>query len=91
MTDPVNLAAEKARRTGDCRDWSPLDALKETVREIESGERDFDMIYICARLKTDDGMAEYTWRAAGMTHLESLGLLYKHLQWTEREAREDDA
>jgi len=90
MAEIESLAKARAGKSGDCRDWSPLDALKETIREIETGERNPDMIYICAREKTKDMSAVYNWRAAGMTHLETIGLLYKHLQWAEREARDGD-
>jgi len=37
MADPISLAAERARRASDAEEWTPLDALKWLVTEIEEG------------------------------------------------------
>lgn len=89
MTEPINLNAVRSRKTGDCQDWTPLDALKELVQEIEAGEADPDMLYVCMRERSEDNSAEYNFKAAGVNTLEAMGLVYKHLTIIERQARED--
>lgn len=76
----VNLAARRAMLESDCRMWTPLDALKDAVRQIENGELKPDMVYIAMRELTDDGMgADWPSIVAGGTAIEINGLLVKHM------------
>lgn len=75
---PTNLAMERMHRSGDCREWKPLDALKELIRDIEDGTINPDMLYICMREVKEDS-AYFPFVVAGVTEIECLGLLYKHL------------
>lgn len=81
MTDNVvNLRAQIAKKTGDGRKWTALDALKECVEKIESGEWDVEMIYVAMKSKAgDDGCYAIMSRCAGMTRVEALGLLQEHI------------
>lgn len=80
MGDVVNLSALRAEKSQDCRDWSPLDALRECVAKIESGEWDVEMIYVAIKTRPDAGGQYRTpSRCAGMTRLETIGLLQDHL------------
>jgi hypothetical protein len=83
MSAPINLAAHRAARSGDCRDWSPLDALRECIEKIESGEWDVEMVYVAMKTRADrDGNFRTPSRCAGMNRLESIGLLSDHLHDT---------
>lgn len=83
MSDVVSLNSKRAEKSGDCRDWTPLDALRETVAKIESGEWDADMIYIAIKTKPGaDGRYGLPSRCAGTSRIESIGLLQEHLHAT---------
>ena len=74
--EPVNLGAARVDRTGDCRDWSVLDCLRDTIREIESGDLEAEMIYIAmASPVRDDQTRRYRYKAAGGDKLMMRGLL----------------
>ncbi len=80
MSEPVNLAEERATRDGDCREWTPVDALKACLRDIENGEIVPDILYI-AMAQSDEGKDEayYDFKVAGGKKLDIIGLLFKHL------------
>lgn len=80
MGDVVSLNAERAAKSGDCRDWTPLDALRETIAKIERGDWDVEMIFIAMKTRAaPDGEYRTPSRSAGMTRLEVIGLLQDHL------------
>lgn len=80
MTEPVNLNAHRARAAHDSRLWSPLEALKDAVAKIESGELKPDMIYIAMRECDDEAnLANWPATIAGATNIETVGLLTMHL------------
>lgn len=79
MSEPVSLNAVRAQVGRDCRLWSPLEALKDTVARIERGELDPDMVFIAMREVSADGRrAVWPSVAAGGTRIEILGLLALH-------------
>ena len=78
MTDPINLNVARAIAEGDCRLASPLDILRDTIRLIESGELNPDMMYIAMREKSDDGYLKFPAKFCGMQFLEVAGLLSTH-------------
>lgn len=76
----VNLAEERAGREADCQLWSPADALRACLRDIENGEINPDILYIAmVQRDIEKNTADYDFKAAGGTKLEILGLLYRHL------------
>lgn len=68
-----------AEKTGDCRKWSALDALKDCIRDIESGELNAETVYIALKHRVDDETVDYRYLAAGGTNIELSGLLAQHL------------
>ena len=73
MGEIINIAASRAKKTGDSRDWSPLDALKYAAGEIEAGRWAPNRLLI-ASLNDDSGPKPYTYFCAGGTRLEMVGL-----------------
>ena len=79
MSDPVSLATARADKSGDCRDWSVLDALRAAIRDIESGEIKPDIVIVAFREKHDERKwSNFPMYCAGGTTLEIQGLLAKH-------------
>lgn len=87
MTDPINLNVARAIAQGDCRLALPIDILKDTIRLIENGEINPDMMYIAMREKDDDGWLKFPAKYCGMQFLEVCGLLTVH---TNLQCRDDD-
>ena len=85
MTNKIeSLSTKRAVKSGDCRDWTPLEALKQLITNIEGGELNPDMICICMRqIRKIDGeereRAHYPRIMAGVTQIECIGLLSQHL------------
>jgi len=73
----TSLSAKRAEVTRDCRKWSVLDALRETIKRIENNEADPDMVFIALR-ESEDGKAFFPSIAAGGTNIELAGLLAMH-------------
>ena len=86
MTDKIeSLATKRAVKSGDCRDWTPLEALKQLIIDIESGKSTPDMLVVCMReiRGTDEEKRVFYPRvSAGVTQIECLGLLSQHLYET---------
>lgn len=80
MSEPINLNAKRALAAGDARLWTPLDALKDAIAKVESGDLKPDLIYIAMR-ESDDKANLASWPAtmAGGTAIEITGLLATHL------------
>ncbi|KKK53850.1 hypothetical protein LCGC14_3090650, partial [marine sediment metagenome] len=77
MDEPVNLAEKRATRDGDCREWTPVDALKTCLREIENGKMNPDILYIAMTERdVEKNEAYYDFIVAGGKKLEIVGLLY---------------
>lgn len=80
MNEPINFALKKVEKTGDCRDWTVLDALKDTISQIEKGEIRPDMVYIAMRDRDKAGDIGFIATKAGGTFIEIAGLLTMHVQ-----------
>lgn len=83
MADSVdNLGAHRANRTGDCRDWTVTDALREALRQVESGEVKAEMVYVAFSASVPGNKRDFVYQCAGGTKLELIGLLARHLHMT---------
>lgn len=75
----IDLGSERrkamARSKGDCRKWTPLDALKETVAEIESGKLALTNVMILGVNVREDGTWDQFGRFANVTRHETIALL----------------
>lgn len=81
MPDNIEfLGPRRADKSGDCRDWSVVDALREALQMIESGELKPDMVYVALSSPAPGNEREFVYKAAGGKRLELIGLLYEHLQ-----------
>lgn len=78
----TSLGARRAEKTADCREWTPLEALRELIAQIESGEANVDMLYIACYGDNPTGGVDYLYKAAGGTKIELIGLLARHLHMT---------
>lgn len=82
MADIENLAARRADKSQDCRDWTPTDALRDALRAVESGAFEAEIVYVAFAGQHADGSRDYFYKAAGGTKLELIGLLARHLHFT---------
>lgn len=65
MTDnPTLLATERANKAGHSGAWTPADALREVLQQIEAGELELERVWILG-MRADGDMTQ--WRA-GTTH-----------------------
>ena len=74
----VDLAQARAERSNDALDWTPLQALEQTIERIKTGELAPDKIYIAMGIPDEDGDS-FSWVCAGMNALETIGLLTSHI------------
>lgn len=75
----TNLAKLRVDKSGDSREWSALDALRDIIAEIESGAVNPRLIYIAMECVDDENYAFYDFQCAGGTKLDYIGLLARHL------------
>lgn len=76
----INLNSERATRSGDCRNWTVEDCLKEALQDVIEKKIPADMVYIAFREKNEeDSSATFPSYCAGVTNIECRGLLFKHL------------
>ncbi len=74
MADIVHFAEAKADRSGDSRDWSPLDMLKSLVRDVEEGRVKTNQICVHFWVNEDGGRVHHN-SVAGMTFPDHVALL----------------
>ena len=84
MPTLVDLNKERVGRSNDSRDWTPRDALVAAIKAIDDGSIKPEMVYIAFQSEPftkPDGQktAFLDHYAAGMTNLETAGLLALHL------------
>lgn len=83
MSDPVSLSSKRAEKSGDCRDATALDILRDLVADIEAGRCDPCMIYVAMLDPISDGVhAQLRFACAGGTRTELVGLLTRHVHLT---------
>lgn len=71
---------QSAEASGDCRQWTPLDALKQAISEIEAGDLNPEAIYIAFYERDPDNrIVSYPFYCAGGTNIQITGLLAHHL------------
>ncbi len=80
-SEVTNLAALRVDKSGDSRDWTALDALRDVINDIEAGKTKPNIIYIAMECGEDD-YAIFDFQCAGGTKLEYIGLLSRHLHLT---------
>lgn len=86
---PLSIAARRAVKAGDCRVWTPVDALRDVLDDIDAGRLKPEMIYI-AILATNPAkpkIPRLRFYAAGGSKTELAGLLARHLN---KMSRDDD-
>jgi len=71
------LAERRSTQAGDCRLWSPRDALVAAIKDIDAGVMDPSMLVISYREndKEDPNIVYYRYLVAGCTSMEHAGLL----------------
>lgn len=75
-----SFSRAKAEASGDCREWTVVDALRAALADVESGEVKPDMVYIAFR-EVDDGVMRFPSICAGITRFELTALLAKHMHY----------
>lgn len=80
-SEVVDIARLRVDKSGDSRDWTALDALRDVIDEIESDNIKPRIIYIAMECRDGD-YAFYDFQCAGGTKLEYIGLLSRHLHLT---------
>lgn len=71
----VSLAARRAELTGDCTLWTPADALRSALEDIEAGTINPEQMVIHLFEETEDGRWRHHYYAAGVTHQEHVAIL----------------
>ena len=71
----ITLSAKRAEQTGNAKDWTVLDALREAIKDIEAGE--YKPLAVAILLYSDegDGQRGFPYVVAGANHLETIGLI----------------
>lgn len=76
----VDLAAYRSEHSDKATDWTPLDALKQVIEKIESGEWPVSQIYVACAWGEEDGTLARSHACAGCrSSMETLGLLAQHM------------
>lgn len=77
----INFNEARAEITGNGTLWTPADALRACLRDIEAGRIKPDKIYIAMAMPHEDGPSSFPWYNAGtVSLLETIGLLTQHVQ-----------
>lgn len=72
---PISLPEARARRSGQASDWTPRDALIDTLRRLDSGELNIDAAIVVYReVGPDDTSAVAATIAVGDRHT-ALGIM----------------
>ena len=74
-----SLNARRADKSGDCRDWSVEDALKDALEQVQLGNIKSEMVYVAFSCDCGNDRREFVYKCAGGTKLELIGLLARHL------------
>ena len=74
-TYPRSIAEVRSDKTGNASQWTPRDALIDTLRQIDSGELNPDALTIVYRETTGPGVTNTGWRCAGPDLTVTLGML----------------
>jgi hypothetical protein len=77
--EPINLAKARAEKANDSRLWTPIDALKDVISEIEAGKIKADQIAIHWRETNEDGSCDFCYCVAGLTFSDHIALLHAAL------------
>lgn len=75
MTDVVNLNEVRAEKEQDSRAWTPLEALKAAVRDIEEGRANPEKLVVHYLERKEDGRYKTKYYASGLLITEHIGLL----------------
>ena len=77
MWQPFQLNAKRADKAGDSRLVSPLEQLKNLVREIESGKRNPDQLFVGMLTfdKAIPGRWQTSYACPGLTDRDIIALL----------------
>ena len=71
----VSLAARRAALAGDCKLWTPADALRDALKDIEAGTIAPEQMVIHLFEETEDARWRHHYYAAGVTYQEHVALL----------------
>jgi hypothetical protein len=75
MTDNVtSLGAKRALATGDNRLWTPVDCLRDAIKDIESGERPANKL-IVLRVNTNEINFDVGYSSANIRASEMLAAI----------------
>lgn len=73
--EPINLAERRAIQADDSTLWTPLDAARALVRDLESGEKAPTQLVVHMWTPDPDGGRRHNYVAAGLTYETHLTLL----------------
>lgn len=77
---PNEFAERRAEDSGDCRLWTPRDALLAALRDLDKGEINPERLVIHFSERVDDVTVGYHYYAANVNTMEHAGLLSMCLQ-----------
>lgn len=86
MSKIKSLGVARAEKSQDCRDWSVIDCLRDTIAQIEAGKINPDQCVVIMLQRFPKTQTwENHWAAAGLTTRDHLALIeiHKHTVLTE--------
>ena len=75
-----NFAKHRVRQSGDGRDWTVTDMLRDTLERIEKNELKPSMAVLTMAEEQEPGVNTFLVATAGASRLEAMGMLARHLQ-----------
>lgn len=81
MADILNLGDARSRRSGSADDWTPVEALRWLLAEIEAGRKSPVKLYVTmveTKPDVDDEVDSFV-TAGTVSKYETIGMLAAHL------------
>lgn len=75
MSDPISLAAARAAKEQDGNLWSPIDCLRQIIKDIEEGIITPSAVHVSLKIQLPDDNMQYRWYQAGLTRAEQIALM----------------
>lgn len=89
MGEVENLALARAARDGDCSEVKPIDAMKEFIKQVESGKAPApEQMLCCMTVVGEDTVQHYTIAAGIHSRAEATGILFSQMNILDGERAE---
>ena len=76
--DIVDLNKRRSEESEEAQTWTPIDALKDALKKVESGEWPATCVYVAVCWDAD-GVSENRACVSARSNREAIGMLTQHL------------